>query len=87
VPLVTTAAGLRAPFTGIAPLTGINLGGLSSMVALIVLLLLLAIFDGLGFVAHVLWFVLLAALILWLLGFAFGGVDAGLGRRPWYGRW
>jgi hypothetical protein len=57
------------------------------MVALIVLLLILAIFGGLGFAAHFLWFVLLVAVALWLLGFVIGGVDAGVGRRRWYGRW
>jgi hypothetical protein len=57
------------------------------MVALIVLLLILAIFGGLGFAAHVLWLVLLIAVALWLLGFVIGGVDAGVGRRRWYGRW
>jgi hypothetical protein len=56
------------------------------MVALIVLLLILAIFGGLGFAAHVLWFVLIAAVILWLIGFLVGGVESGLGRRRWY-RW
>lgn len=57
------------------------------MVALIALLLILAIFGGLGFAAHVLWFVLVIAVVLWLLGFVVGGVDAGVGRRRWYGRW
>jgi hypothetical protein len=57
------------------------------MVALIVLLLILAIFGGLGFAAHVLWFVLLIAVALWLLGFLVGGIDSGLGRRRWSGRW
>jgi hypothetical protein len=57
------------------------------MVALIVLLLLIAIFGGLGFAAHVLWWVLLIAVALWLLGFLVGGVDASVGRRRWYGRW
>ena len=58
------------------------------MVALIVLLLILAIFGGLGFAAHFLWFVLIAAVILWLIGFFVGGVaDAAGGRRRWYGRW
>jgi hypothetical protein len=56
------------------------------MVALIVLLLILAIFGGLGFAAHVLWFVLIAAVILWLIGFLIGGVESGVGRRRWY-RW
>lgn len=58
------------------------------MVALIVLLLILALFGGLGFAAHFLWIVLLVALALWVLGFFVGGVEAGLGsgRRRWYGR-
>jgi hypothetical protein len=56
------------------------------MVALIVLLLLIVIFGGLGFAVHVLWWILLAAVILWALGFLLGGIDAGIGRRRWY-RW
>ena len=58
------------------------------MVALIVLLLILAIFGGLGFAAHFLWLVLIAAVILWLIGFFVGGVEGAVGgRRRWYGRW
>jgi hypothetical protein len=59
------------------------------MVALLVLLLILVVFGGLGFAAHLLWFVLIAALVLWALGFLIGGVGAGAGagRRRWYGRW
>ena len=57
------------------------------MIALIVLLLILAIFGGLGFAAHVLWLVLVAALILWVIGFFVGGLESGGGRRRWYGRW
>ena len=57
------------------------------MVALVVLLLILAVFGGLGFAAHVLWFVLIAALLLWVIGFFVGGVEAGVGRRRWYRRW
>ena len=56
------------------------------MVALIVLLLILALFGGLGFAAHFLWFVLIVALVLWVIGFLIGGVEAGA-RRRWYGRW
>lgn len=58
------------------------------MVALIVLLLILAIFGGLGFAAHVLWWILIAALVLWAIGFLIGGAGAGAagGRRGWY-RW
>jgi hypothetical protein len=57
------------------------------MVALIVLVLLLAVFGGLGFAVHVLWWILLIAVALWLLGFFVGGVNSGVGRRRWYGRW
>jgi hypothetical protein len=56
------------------------------MVALLVLLLILAIFGGFGFAAHFLWFVLIAALVLWVIGFFIGGVESGVGRRRWYGR-
>jgi hypothetical protein len=57
------------------------------MVALLVLLLLLALLGGLGFAVHVLWYVLIFAVLLWLVGFFVGGVDSGMGRRRWYGRW
>jgi hypothetical protein len=57
------------------------------MVALVVLVLLLAILGGLGFAAHVLWYVLVFAVLLWLIGFFIGGVEGGGGRRRWYGRW
>ena len=55
------------------------------MVALLVLLAILLIFGGLGFAAHVLWFVLIAALVLWAVGFLIGSAEGG--RRRWYGRW
>jgi hypothetical protein len=55
------------------------------MVALLALLLILAIFGGFGFAAHVLWYVLIFAVLLWLIGFFVGGVADG-GRRRWYGR-
>ena len=55
--------------------------------ALILLVLLIAIIlGGLGFAVHVLWWIALAVLIVWLLGFLFGGAATG-GRRRWYGRW
>lgn len=57
------------------------------MVALIVLVLLVVVLGGAGFAVNVLWWVLLAAVALWLLGFLVGGADAGMGRRRWYGRW
>ena len=57
------------------------------MVALVALLLIVALFGGLGFAVHFLWIVLVAAVIIWILGFFVGGVEAGVGRRRWYGRW
>jgi len=57
------------------------------MIPVLVLLLVLVVFGGLGFAMEVFWFVLLAALVLWVLGFFFGGgAAAGSGRRGWY-RW
>jgi hypothetical protein len=55
------------------------------VIAVIALVLLLAIFGGLGFAVHVLWYVLILAVLLWLIGFFMGGAPRG-GRR-WYGRW
>jgi energy-coupling factor transporter transmembrane protein EcfT len=56
------------------------------MVPLLALVLILAIFGGLGFAANVLWYVLIFAVLLWLIGFFVGGVEDA-GGRHWYGRW
>ena len=54
--------------------------------AIILLVLLLAlVLGGLGFAIHILWWIALAVLILWLLGFAFRGAETRGGGR-WY-RW
>lgn len=51
--------------------------------ALIVLVLILAlILGGLGFAVHVLWWLALIVLALWLLGFVFRAGE----RSRWY-RW
>jgi hypothetical protein len=58
------------------------------MVAFVVLVLILALLGGLGFAVHVLWYLLVIAVLLWLLGFFIGGASRGLGGgRRWYGRW
>jgi uncharacterized membrane protein YecN with MAPEG domain len=57
------------------------------MVALLALILILAIFGGLGFAVHLLWIVLVIAILLWLIGFFIGGAPPCGGRRRWYGRW
>jgi hypothetical protein len=54
--------------------------------AIILLVLLLAlILGGLGFAIHLLWWVALVVLVLWLLGFLIR-VGEGTPRRRWY-RW
>jgi hypothetical protein len=55
-------------------------------VPLLILLLVVLLFGGLGFAAHVLWIILLVLVVLWLVGFLLRGADAAGGRRRWY-RW
>lgn len=55
------------------------------MVALLALLLILVIFGAGGFALHLLWYVLVFAVLLWLIGFFIGGLEGG--RRRWHGRW
>ena len=58
------------------------------MAVILLILLIAVILGGLGFAVHVLWWVALAVLVLWLLGFLLGGAAAHSGgRRRWYGRW
>lgn len=57
-------------------------------VVLLVLLLALVL-GGLGFAVHVLWWIALVVLVLWLVGFAVTGAEAAAAgsRRRWWGRW
>jgi hypothetical protein len=58
----------------------------NSLMAIILLVLLLAIIlGGLGFAIHVLWWIALAVLVLWLIGFLVR-VGEGTSRSRWY-RW
>jgi hypothetical protein len=52
------------------------------MTAILALILILLLFGALGFVIHVLWYVLIAALIIWVIGFFVGAAQDG--RRGWY---
>lgn len=53
----------------------------------IAVLILALILGGAGFAIHVLWWIALAVLVLWLLGFVFRGAGtAGGPRGRWY-RW
>jgi hypothetical protein len=57
------------------------------MFALLVALIVVLILFGLGFTLHVLWWIAIVALILWLLGFLFrAGERSGSRRRRWF-RW
>jgi hypothetical protein len=58
-------------------------GGGDSMIILVALLIVLLL-GGLGFALHVLWWVALVALVIWLLGFVFRAGSGVSGR--WY-RW
>jgi hypothetical protein len=56
------------------------------LLILAVLLLALILF-GLGFAIHVLWWIAVIVLVLWLVGFLFRAAEgAGRPRRRWY-RW
>ena len=56
------------------------------MLAVILILLLALILGGLGFAVHVLWWIALAVLVIWLVGWAFASAESG-SRRRWYGWW
>ncbi len=52
------------------------------MVALLVVLLLVLILAGAGFALHLLWWLAIIALVVWLAGFLFRGGESS----RWY-RW
>lgn len=58
------------------------------MLVILLALLVVLILAGVGFVVHVLWWVAIAALVIWLLGFVLRAGEGGLRRRRhrWY-RW
>jgi hypothetical protein len=57
------------------------------MVVLLLALLVVILLGGLGFAIHVLWWVALAALVIWLVGFLLRAGESAGGvrrRRRWY---
>ena len=57
------------------------------MLLILAVLLLALILFGLGFAIHVLWWIAVIVLVLWLVGFLFRAAEgAGRSRRRWY-RW
>jgi membrane protein YdbS with pleckstrin-like domain len=57
-----------------------------AMAIILVALLIVLILGGLGFAIHILWWIAIAALIIWLLGFVLriGETVARPRRRRWY---
>lgn len=82
----TQPARLHNTASPIASIASVSIDWRLFMVALVALVLILALLGGLGFAVHVLWYVLIVAVLLWLIGFFVGGLPEGGGRRRWYGR-
>ncbi|MBR7828042.1 hydrophobic protein [Actinospica sp. MGRD01-02] len=57
------------------------------MGVILLVLLLALVLGGLGFAVHVLWWIALAVLVVWLIGFVVERGAASGSRRRWYGRW
>jgi hypothetical protein len=55
------------------------------MALILAVLLLALLLGGLGFAAHVLWWIAVIVLVVWLLGFVLR-MGEGTGRGRWY-RW
>jgi hypothetical protein len=55
------------------------------MALILVVLLLVLLLGGLGFAIHLLWWIALIVLVIWLLGFLFR-MGEGSSRGRWY-RW
>lgn len=56
------------------------------MVPILLVLLLILILFGAGFALEALWYIAIAVLVVWLLGFVLRGTNAGGSRGRWY-RW
>jgi hypothetical protein len=56
------------------------------MAVILAVLLLALILGGLGFAVHVLWWIALIVLVLWLVGFFLTGASTAGTRHRWY-RW
>ncbi|HKB30460.1 MAG TPA: hydrophobic protein [Streptosporangiaceae bacterium] len=56
------------------------------MALILAVLLIALILGGLGFAVHVLWWIAVIVLVIWLIGFALRSAGAAGSRRRWY-RW
>ena len=57
------------------------------MLLIVAVLLLALILGGLGFAVHILWWIALVVLVLWLVGFLFRTAEGGGRRRGRWYRW
>lgn len=57
------------------------------MGVILLVLLLALVLGGLGFAAHVLWWIAIVVFVAWLIGFGIRSGESAGGRRRWYGRW
>jgi hypothetical protein len=72
--------GSRGPFSA-----AIDNEGNTLMALILIVLLLALLLGGLGFAVHILWWIALIVLVVWVLGFLLR-VGAGGSRSRWY-RW
>ncbi|MFF2847755.1 hydrophobic protein [Streptomyces sp. NPDC058001] len=56
------------------------------MIPILLVLLLVLVLFGLGFAIKILWWIALAFLVVWVIGFLFHGSRTGGSRSHWY-RW
>ncbi|MES4906898.1 MULTISPECIES: hydrophobic protein [unclassified Streptomyces] len=56
------------------------------MIPVLLVLLLAVVLFGIGFAVKALWWIALAVLVVWLLGFLFHSTGASGRRTHWY-RW
>ncbi len=54
------------------------------MPVLVVALIVVLILFGAGFALHLLWWLAIIALVVWLLGFVVRGAETAGRRRRWY---
>jgi hypothetical protein len=57
------------------------------MVLILAILLLAILFGALGFAIHILWWVALVVLVIWLVGFVARTAEGTGGRRRRWYRW
>jgi hypothetical protein len=57
------------------------------MFLILAILLIAILFGALGFAIHILWWVALVVLVIWLAGFLFRAAEGGGRRRGRWYRW